>query len=270
LVVLYSVSGLAAATLPFDSTSPVIYDNDGAVESGYTDVYIMALASAGAIDLRGIISTGTNGEQPPFIPRPEDNMVLERRELVAKARRSGMRNLPDPSPGPGVSMSSRRPASGRIEDTPPFGAQGSWLIVTEARKATPSRPLVVVMGGQGSAVADAYLLDNSIADKVVVAWLVGGRRTSNGILHGFEYNAYVDSWATYIVFERLRVVAFPVDEADSVPSTPKSRFGELPDTEIRQYMLESRWPRSSQTYSEPANDWDVMGAIALTDPTFRS
>jgi hypothetical protein len=46
-----AVSSLGAATLPFDRTSPVIYDNDGAVESGFTDVYIMALASAGVIDL---------------------------------------------------------------------------------------------------------------------------------------------------------------------------------------------------------------------------
>jgi hypothetical protein len=159
LAFLCSVSGLAAANLPFHKTSPVIYDNDGAVESGFTDVYIMALASAGVIDLRGIISTGTNGEQPPFNPRSEDDILLERRELVAKARRSGLRNLPDPSPGPGVSMSSRRPSSGRIEDTPPFGARGSWLIVNEARKTDSFEASVVVMG-TGKRGCHAYLLDN--------------------------------------------------------------------------------------------------------------
>lgn len=31
-------------TLPYDRTHSVIYDNDSAVESGYTDEYIMALA----------------------------------------------------------------------------------------------------------------------------------------------------------------------------------------------------------------------------------
>ena len=261
----------AASGVPYDRTSPVIYDNDGAIESGFTDEYIMALASAGVIDLRGIISTGTNGEQPPYTPRSEASLVLERQEVVGKARRSGLRNIPEVSPGPGVSMSSRRPASGRIEDTVPFGSKGSWLIVTEARKATPAKPLVVVMGGQGSAVADAYLLDNSIADKVVVAWLVGRRRSSNGILDAYEYNAYVDSWATYIAFERLRVVVYPVDDAQYVASTPKSRLFELPVTEIRQYMLENRWPRGAGTYSEiseDSHDWDVMGAIALTRSDF--
>lgn len=259
------IAASRAATLPFDRTSPVIYDNDGAVESGYTDFYIMALASAGVINLRGIITTGTYGEQPPFVPRSEEYLLLERRELVAKARRSGMRNIPDPTPGPGVSLSSRRPASGVIEHTSPVGAKGSWLIVNEARQATPSRPLVVVMGGQGSALADAYLLDNSIADNVVAVWLVGGKRDSNGILHGFEYNAYTDSWATHIIFERLRVVAFPVEDEEHVPYTPKSQFAQLPDTEIRQYLLENRWPRGT-TFSEPSHNWDGLGALALTRP----
>lgn len=253
------------AALPFDRTSPVIYDNDGAVESGYTDVYVMALASAGVINLRGIITTGTYGEQPPFVPRSEEYLLLERSELVAKARRSGLRNIPDPSPGPGVSLSSRRPASGVIEHTPPVGARGSWLIVNEARQATPARPLVVIMGGQGSALADAYLLDNSIADKVVAVWLVGGKRSSNGVLHGFEYNAYTDVWATHIIFERLRAVVFPVEDEGDVAYTPKSWFAQLPDSEIRQHILENRWPRVAN-YSEPSHNWDGLGAIAMTRP----
>ncbi|MBM4264475.1 MAG: hypothetical protein FJ145_23990 [Deltaproteobacteria bacterium] len=169
----------------------MIYDNDGAVESGYTDAYIMALASAGIINLRGIISTSSYGEHPPYVPLPENTVLGERRELVAKARRSGMRNIPDPTAGPSISLKSRRPASGIIEDTAPLGTPGSWLIVNEARQATPSRPLVVIMGGQGTALADAYLLDHSIADKVVAVWLVGAKRSSNGVLDAYEYNAYV-------------------------------------------------------------------------------
>lgn len=265
VLLLGTVCAPAAVRLPVDSTSPVIYDNDGAVESGYTDAYIMALASAGAIDLRGIVSTGTYGEKPPFIPRPEEHILLERRELVAKARRSGMRNIPDPSPGPGVSLSSRRPATGIIEDTPPVGAKGSWLIVKEARRATVTKPLVVIMGGQGSALADAYLLDNSIAGKVVALWLVGGKRNRNGILHGFEYNAYTDLWATQIIFDRLRLVVFPVEDAAQVPHTPKSRFAQLPKTEMRQHILEIGWPRAGKL-SEPEHNWDALGALALTRP----
>ncbi len=262
-----TVAVFPASAVPFDQTNPVIYDNDGGLESGFTDEYIMALASAGVISLRGIISTGTNGEQPPYVPRTENDIIFERVDLVAKARRSGLRNIPDVSPGPGVSMTARRPASGIIEGTPPYGSKGGWLIVNEARKATPAKPLVVVMGGQGSALADAYLLDPSIADKVVAAWLVGSRRTSNGLLDAYEYNAYVDSWATYIIFERMRVVVFPVD-SDIYASTPKSRLSELPNTEIRQLMIENRWPRSATTYSEPYGDWDGLGAIGITRPEF--
>src|SRR5206468_9200408 len=109
--------------------------------------------------------------QPPYAPVPRSVWIEERQALIDKARRSGMHRLPDVAAGPSVSLTSRRPASGRIEDTPPFGTEGSWLIVTEARKASTTRPLVIVMGGQATAPVDAYLLDPTIADKMVLAWV---------------------------------------------------------------------------------------------------
>ena len=53
----------------------------------------------------------------------------ERAALVAKARRSGFKNLPDVLAGPSLSLSSRRPKSGRIDDTEPFGSEGTDLII---------------------------------------------------------------------------------------------------------------------------------------------
>jgi len=252
-----------SVTLPYDRTNPVIYDNDGAIESGYTDVYIMALASAGTISLKGIITTCSYGEeqrQPPFSPLAEVEVVRERQELIEKARRSGLRNIPDATPGPSISL--KRPASGRIEDTVPYKTPGGLLVVNEARKATSDRPLVIVMGGQATCVVDAYLMDNSIADKMILAWIVGNKR-SDGDVDSREYNAGVDPWATYIAFEKLRVVAFPFTN-DGSASTPKSRLGELPDTELRQTMMEARWPREQNTFSEPSADYDAFGAFPLT------
>ena len=43
-----------APLFPYDRTNPVIYDNDNALDV-YTDELVMALASAGEIDLRGMI-----------------------------------------------------------------------------------------------------------------------------------------------------------------------------------------------------------------------
>ncbi len=264
------------AILPYDRASPVIYDNDGSVESGPTDLYLAALASAGVIDLRGIITTSSYGEEarhPRYSPVPPSAHVAERQALVEKARRSGMRHLPDVTSGPSVSLTSRRPASGRIEDTPPLGTDGSWLIVTEARRASPARPLVVVMGGQGTAPVDAYLLDPTIADRMVLAWVVGNRKSDGHIDAHEEFNAGVDAWAMYIAFERLRVVAFPYSNDgnlanDPAAHTPKSRLVELPDTELRQTFLESRWPRERGTFSEPEEDADAMPAFPLTRPDY--
>jgi len=134
-------------------------------------------------------------------------------------------------------------------------------------KATPSRPLVVLTGGQATAVADAYLLDPSIASKMIVAWTVGNKR-SDGYLDSKEYNAAIDPWATYIVFERLRLVAFPLAsngvENTLCPATPKSRLSNLRDTELRQTMIEARWPRAGGRYSEPAYDCDGMPISPFT------
>ena len=150
----------------------------------------------------------------------------------------------------------------------PYGSPASRLIVDEARKADSTRPLVIVMGGQATSVVDAYLLDNSIADRMVLAWIVGNKK-ADGEIDSREYNAGVDAWATYIAFERLRVVAFPFtndsnDSNDGFAATPKSRLGELPDTELRQIMSDARWPRSATTFSEPSFDYDAMPTLPLT------
>ena len=84
-----------------------------------------------------------------------------------------------------------------------IGSDGSRLIVREAHKAGPGNPLVVICGGQLTAVADAYLLDSSIAGKVVVAALLGSDKDMGG------FNGKQDPWAAYIVLQRLIYVQFP-------------------------------------------------------------
>jgi hypothetical protein len=225
--------------------------------------------------LRGIITTSSFGEetrQPPYTPLERSVQLSERQAFIEKARRSGMRHIPDVVAGPTISITSRRPASGKIEDTPPRESEGSWLIVNEARRASAKRPLVVIMGGQATAAVDAYLLDPTIADKMVLAWVVGNKRADGNIDAG-EHNAGVDPWATYIAFQRLRVVAFPFsndgnDANDPGAHTPKSRLRELPDTELRQTLLEARWPRDPGKFSEPEEDIDTIPAFSLTRPDY--
>ncbi len=257
-----------AEPIPYDHRNPVIFDQDGGIESGFLDVYIMALQSAGAIDLRGIISTTSYGEAdrpPPFSPVPEEALLRERQELIEKARRSGLQHIPDATAGPTISLQSRRPTSGRIEDTVPIGTPGSRLIVEQARAASAARPLVIVMGGQPTAVADAYLLDNTIADKVIVAWQAGSLREDGSVAAEGSFNMSVDPWASYIVTDRLRTVLFVGKGAadGGIPRTPKSRLTELPNTELRMLMTEAGWPRVDGFW-EPTTDIDSPPAIALT------
>jgi hypothetical protein len=259
--------------LSIESRQPVIYDNDGVVESGYNDQYIMALASAGRINLRGMITTGSYGEEartPPFSPYPEDALVAERQWIIDVARRSGMRNIPNAIAGPTVSFDSRKPASGIIEHTMPIGSPAGWLIVREARAASRQRPLVVVMGGQATAVADAYLLDPSIADKMLVLWGAGNKR-KDGDLDGAEFNMTVDAWAGYIASQRLPLVLFPYSPDgdgtnDPKPYTPKSRLWELPDTELRQVTIDAYFDRGGYIDDFPyAFDSDPIVALTRGD-----
>ena len=126
----------------------------------------MSLASAGDIRLVGIISDYAQDNGPRLA---EENWHYQ--HIIEKARRSGMKNIPNATAGAGTTLT--KPASGLIEETVPIDTPGSRLIVQEAKKANPQTPLVIVTGGGLTTVADAYLLDHSIADNIVVASLMG-------------------------------------------------------------------------------------------------
>src|SRR5262249_30160886 len=142
----------------------------------------------------------------------------------------------------------------------PIDTPGSRLIVNEARRASRAKPLIVVLGGQATTVAGAYLLDNSIADRLVVAWAVGRAcgRTD-------DYNEWVDRWAGCIVLMRLRLVTFPFRGAGgTAPLTPRDRLHELPDTELRQHMLEKEHPNGN-----PGSwDGDSSPVVSLVRPDY--
>ena len=245
--------------LPYDNTSPVIPTNDGNIDV-YTLEYLMALASAGDINLVGIVPDGGGGG----LGKPDIWETPMYTDIVGKARRSGMINIPDPVSGPGRPLA--HPASDVIEDTEPIDTPGSRLIVQEASKATPEKPLVIVTGGPLTAVADAYLLDNSIADKVVVASLLGREDNMN------DYNGNLDGWAAYIVLERFRYVQFPVRGvlSNSIkPRVPKARLAgsEIPENELKRFMVD----KDQQGVDLPGDiDGDAPPAIALMRPDYVS
>lgn len=244
--------------LPYDNTNPVIYDKDEVVNC-YTDDYIMALASAGDINLVGIVTSSTMRPYNEHVmPEDYERIVAQRIEGIDHARNSGFGNIPDPVRGPKGNL--EKPASGRIEDTWPIDSKGSRLIVNEASKVTPDKPLVVVMGGALTVAADAYLLDNAIADRVVIAWL-GGTQSHNDMA---DYNGWADAWAAYIVLKKLSLVQFPSGQA--APRVRKSRLRELPDTKLRQWMIDkqhSYWKTRDGQLQPGSSDADAPPAISV-------
>lgn len=171
--------------------NPMIYDNDW-----WKDVpdaaYLWAKASLGQADLRGnIVSRDMWGWEKGYTYQLEQGMK-DARSLLAAARQSGLRNIPEPVPGANEALV--RPVNGRIEETKFTRSPGSDLIVAEARKASRQRPLLVFAGGPNTTVAAAYLADPSIAERVLVFQVDGG-----------AYNGK-DSWAWQIVKQRLPFV----------------------------------------------------------------
>jgi hypothetical protein len=121
------------------------------------------------------------------------------------------------------------------------------------------------MCGPLTVLADAYLMDPSIADAVVVAWFGGslGRMTHMG-----DYNGLVDPWAAHIVLHGFRVVQFPAKSHGKrflyAPVVPKDRLLELPDTPLRKWMIDKQHPNGAPG----ACDADAPPAISVMHPEY--
>jgi hypothetical protein len=169
--------------------NPVVYDNDW-----WTDVpdatYLWAKASLGRCALKGnVITRCTFGWERGYAHKMEEQ-VRDCQKLLKAARDSKLRNIPDPVLG--ATEALRRPASGKVLDTKFTRSAGSDLIVKEARKASPEKPLLVFVGGSCTTVASAYLTDPGIARRMIVFQIDGG-----------AYNGS-DGWAWRIAQTRCR------------------------------------------------------------------
>ncbi len=198
--------------LPIDARNPVILTNDGARDN-WDGEFALAFASRREIELLGIIVTATS-----YYPDIDRN-VQGWREMVKAARDSGMSHLPDPSASIGAPLV--RPASGDIEATEPNYSEGAHLILDAARThSEPARPIVIAVGGRLTEVADAYLLDPSVADRVVVVASLGGVAADASSAAMTVPNGDLDHWADEIVLRKFRYVqvnAFYAQQDDLTP-----------------------------------------------------
>jgi len=240
--------------LPVDARNPVVLANDGAYDN-WQGEYAMLLTNGGGPPLAGII-VNTSGPWPDI-----DANVDGWRKMVKAARSSGLRGIPDLTTSIGPQL--MRPQSGRIEDTTSNGSEGAHLIKdTAARIGLSYRPLVVVTGGRLTDVADAYLLDPTIAERVVVVSSLGTTTASGGAMAA--PNGEMDPWADAIVTARLRFVqvsAYYEQTAD----VPESRLSDLPSNDFGAWIA-AKQPKIWGL----AKAADQVGILAVGIPSFAA
>jgi hypothetical protein len=253
-VAMSSVRGHAQVSLlPYDASHHVWYDND--FSNDYIDWYLMAIASSSGVALRGI--TTTTSETLYF-----DEIAARRSLVVANGRASGFRNVPEPLPGADRVLNP--PASGSIEFTTPVVSAGTVALVAAAHQAyaETGKPLVVCVGGPLTSVASAYLLDPTIAGKMIVAFV----DNYDSYLGG--YNGGTDPWAAYVVLERLQLVYFPIYPDNATGAIPRLSkewiLNVLPPSPARDHMYALRL----DVVNESDGDADGMAAVSLLAPRY--
>jgi hypothetical protein len=214
--------------LPIDERNPVILTNDGGHDNWHGEMAV-AFSAVGRTTLLGIIVNESN-----YWPDLNANLG-DWNGLVDAARASGL-TVPSPIASPAPPL--QHPASGVIEDTTPNGSPGARFIVAAAHSAGRSyRPVVVATGGKLTEVADAYLLDHSVVDLVVVVSSLGGPDGSGAIM-GIP-NGESDPWADAIVAARYRYVQVNAyyDQAQDIPA---SRVDQLPKNALGRWIAKKR------------------------------
>jgi hypothetical protein len=216
-------------SLPVDERSAVVMVNDGARDN-WQGEYAALMASTGQLKLVGLI-VNSSAEYPSI-----ETNVLNYRQMLRAARDSGLEHLPEATASIGPTLA--RPASGAIEDTVPNRSEGARIILeAAAAHSTPAHPLAITTGGALTDVADAYLLDPTLADRVVVVASLG-LTAGEGAQTG-EPNGNRDSWATAIVTSKMRYVQVN-GYYDQMLDVPETRAAELPNNAFGRWMADKR------------------------------
>jgi hypothetical protein len=238
--------------LPVDERNPVVLTNDG-IDDNWQGEYAVLLANSGGLKLAGIV-VSTSPEWTDI-----DVNITGWRALVDAALASGLRNIPDPITSIGAPL--MRPASGAIDDTTPNRSEGARFILDASRRLSlPYRPLVVLTGGRLTDVADAYRIDPTVADRIVVVSSLGTASASGGAM-GIP-NGEMDPWAEAIVAERLRYVQVSA-YYDQLTDVPTSRLSELPANALGDWIA----AKQPKIWSVPLAA-DQVAVAAVCVPSF--
>lgn len=214
----------AEPALPVSAENTFVVNNDGPFDNWQGELTVL-LAATG-VDVAGLI-INHSGAWPDL-----DRNLSGWEGLIEAAEASGIEGVPAPTPSDAPPLV--RPSSGEISDTEPNRSEGAELIVQAAFDVT-NPPLVVVTGGRLTDVADAYLVEPAIADRVIVVASLG-ELSERGANMGIP-NGDMDPWATAIVAERLRYVQVSA-YYDQLGDVPSARLSELPDNPFGAWMAD--------------------------------
>ena len=202
--------------LPVDERNPIILLNDGAYDN-WSGEYAVLLANGGGSPLAGII-VDENSDWPDIQTNVGGYTRSGRRRPIERAHRTC--RIRSPSIGAPLVM----PANGNIDDTQPNRSEGALLIVDTSKSlALPYRPLVIATGGALTDVADAYLVDPTVTERVVVVSSLGSTTSTGGGMG--SPNGDGDPWADFIVASEFRYVQVSAwyDQLTDVPTSSLSR-----------------------------------------------
>jgi hypothetical protein len=214
-----------ANLLPVDRRNPLVLVNDSLYDN-WQGEYAVLLANSGGPRLVGIIVGAQGTGYDP------EGKFTDWQDMVKAAHAAGLKNLPDPVKSAGNVL--KRPASGLIDETVPNYSEGALFLKDLAkREARPDRPLVVATGGRLTDVADAYLIDPAIVDRVIVVSSLGTLTATGATMS--NPNGEMDPWADTIVTSRLRYIQVSA-YYDQTADIPAARVIDLPQNAFGDWM----------------------------------
>jgi hypothetical protein len=237
--------------LPVDGRNPVILFGDG-FSDNWQGEYAILYASTGRFSSLAGIVVNTSPTWTSL-----SDQVAGWRAMVAAARKAGLKVDADPIGSTGAALV--RPGNGEIDSTVPNHSEGARLILDMSKElAKPFRPLVVITGCRLTDIADAYLMEPDVANRIVVVSALGSVTKTGGLMG--VANGEMDTWADRIVAERLRYVQVST-YYDQMTDMPASLLAVLPDNAF------TDWIRAKQVWDDlDAADQDAV--VAVANPRF--
>jgi len=238
--------------LPVDARNPAILINDS-FNDNWSPEFAALFANNGGPRLAGILVNDSL-----YWPDLNAN-VAGWNDFVTRARASGLQGLPDVTKSEATAFVV--PPDRQIESTDPHHSKGAQFIVDKSNELSlPWLPVVVIACSQLTDIADAYLIDPTVVDRVVVVAQLGSYTAPKGFMTG--PNGDLDPWADWIVAQKFRYVQVSAFYDQSADVTADDV---LPHNALGDWMAAKRAKLSSLPVAS-----DQEPILALAAPEFAT